>query len=529
MGLGSAIRMIGILLAGLGCTMLVATAVALGYREEDSFALLVSALITVAAGLGMFFFAGGARARIEISHRGAFTVVTFGWIASCLFGALPYFLFAHLPAVWHSDAPARAAGRELGPDEISGPDCAAGAGLGVEFCSFTNSVFESTSGFTTTGATVLKRGLWKDPSGRAGGLPHGLLFWRALTHFLGGMGIIVLGVAILPLLGVGGMQLFKAEVPGPVKDKMAPRMAETARLLWKVYAALTLAEAALLLAAGHGPFLAVCHAFATMATGGFSPLAASIEGLASPLSEWIVVVFMFLAGCNFSLHFNSLRRRRPIHWRDHEFRFYLFVAVLFSVLIGAILLSGGEQGPHDGMRAGAFQAVSVLTTTGFSSSDFALWGVGAQTLIFALFFIGGCSGSTGGGIKCVRVVLMGKLAVRELRKLAHPHGVIQTKMSGAAVESDVIQSVAGFVILYLGIFLVSVIIFGLAGHDFTTSLTAVGASLGNIGPGLGQVGPAGNYDFLQDPLKLLCIFDMIAGRLEIYSVLIVLTPGFWRV
>lgn len=528
MRIRSAIHVVGILLAGLGVTMLAAAAIAAIYQEEDLFALLVAAGVTIAAGLAMFFSSGRARERMEITHRGAFAVVTFGWIASCVFGALPYFLFAHLPPVWFDDAPRIAAADDPGAEIASPPDCAAGRGIGREFCSFTNAVFESTSGFTTTGATVLEAGLWKQTDSRKGGLPHGILFWRALTHFLGGMGIIVLGVAILPLLGVGGMQLFKAEVPGPVKDKMDPRVAETARLLWKVYAALTLLEFLLLLLTGQGPFLAICHSFATMATGGFSPLSSSIEGLGSPAAEWIIAFFMLMAGANFSLHFASIRRRRPIHFSDHEFRFYGVVAVLFTLLIGLGVLAAEDTGIHDSFRAGAFQTVSILTTTGFSSADFATWAIGTQVLIFVLFFIGGCSGSTGGGIKCVRVLVMGKLAFRELKKLVHPHGVIQTKLSGRVVQGDVIQSVAGFVILYLGVFFVSVMLFGIAGHDFKTSLTAVGANIGNIGPGLGRVGPAGNYNFLQDPLKWLCVFDMLVGRLEIYSVLIILTPGFWR-
>jgi len=509
--------------------MLLAALVTLIYQEEDLFAHLASSVITMVTGLGMFFLADRPSKRMEISHRDAFAVVSFGWVASCLFGALPFFLYAHLPAIWYADAPVRDVQGSVEANElVSPPDCDADVGVGKEFCSFTNAMFESTSGFTTTGATILEAGLWKSPKGRSKGLPHGLLFWRALTHFLGGMGIILLGVAVLPLLGVGGMQLFKAEVPGPVKDKMAPRVAETARLLWKVYAGLTAAEFLLLLAAGHGPFLAICHALATMATGGFSPLAASIEGLDSPASEWIILVFMLLAGANFGLHFNSIKRRTLVHFKDTEFKFYISITLFFTVLITSQLLTTENFDIHDSFREGLFQTLTILTTTGFSTSDFALWGVGAQVLLFVLFFIGGSSGSTGGGIKCVRVFLMFKLAVRELKRLVHPHGVIQTKLSGHVVQSDVINSVAGFVVLYLAIFFGSVIIFALAGHDFTTSLTAVGASIGNIGPGLGPVGPAGNYNFFSAPLKYLSMFDMLAGRLEIYSILIILTPEFWR-
>ncbi len=515
------LRVISVLLFFVALSMFLSAGIAGFYQEEDLFAHLMAAGTTLVAGTILFFATRRSSKHMEVSHRQAFAVVTFGWLASCLFGALPYFYFAHLPHVLYAQAAESA--------EVESPDCGADTGIGREFCSFTNSVFESSSGFTTTGATILEAGLWSSTEGRRGGLPHGILFWRALTHFLGGMGIIVLGVAILPLLGVGGMQLFKAEVPGPVKDKIAPRVTETARLLWKVYAGLTFAEFLLLtLLTDQGPYLALCHAFATMATGGFSPLAISVEGCGSATAEWIILIFMMLAGANFSLHFLSLRRRRLIHWKDTEFRFYAVVILVASVGLALILCLSHDFGIHDGIRAALFQSLTVMTTTGFSTSDFALWAVGAQLILFSLFFVGGCAGSTGGGIKCVRVFLMLKVGFRELRRLIHPHGIIQTKLSGKVVSADIIHSVAGFVILYLSIFFLSVIVFGIAGHDIVTSLTAVGANIGNIGPGLAKIGPAGNYNFFAAPLKWICIFDMLAGRLEIYSVIIVLTPEFWR-
>jgi trk system potassium uptake protein TrkH len=528
------IGVVGVLLVFVGAAMLLAAAMALAYREEDLLALLVAGGVTVATGLTLFLGTRRRGEQRELSHRGAFAVVTLGWFITCLFGALPFFLFAHLPPLLFADAPARAdaAAAEqgtgpLGPT-ISPPDCALDTGLGREFCSPVNALFESTSGFTTTGATILEAGLWRDPGGRRGGLPHGILFWRALTHFLGGMGIIVLGVAILPLLGVGGMQLFKAEVPGPIKDKMAPRVAETARLLWKVYAGLTAAEFLALWIAGQGPYLAVCHAFATMATGGFSPLAISIEGLRSPAAEWIVSLFMLLAGSNFALHLTALTRRRPVHFFDPEFRLYLGVAAVFSAVVALTLWLSGGLGIQDGLRAGVFQTLSILTTTGFSTADFALWSVTAQAMLVLLVLVGGSSGSTGGGIKCVRLLLLIRVATREIRRLLHPHAVIQTKLGGRVVGDEVLHSVAGFAMLYLLILFLSTAVFSAFGHDLVTSLSAAGATLGNIGPGLAKVGPMGNYNFFADPLKLMSVFTMIAGRLEIYSVLIVLTPALWR-
>ncbi|MBN2718408.1 MAG: hypothetical protein JXX14_21365, partial [Deltaproteobacteria bacterium] len=446
------IHIIGILMAGLALTMFITAAIAGLYQEEDLFALVAAGMSTLVIGMAMFFGTGRPTGKMEVSHRSAFAIVTFGWLAACVLGALPYYFYAHLPALWNADAPAVAASGDetLTDNQTQKADCRQSTGLGFEFCSFTNAVFESTSGFTTTGATILEGGLWQDPMSRKGGLPHGILLWRAVTHFLGGMGIIVFGVALLPLLGVGGMQLFKAEVPGPVKDKMAPRVAETARLLWKVYAGVTFLQFVLLLFTGQGPFLAICHSFATMATGGFSPLASSIETLHSPASEWIISVFMFLAGANFSLHFNALRRNRLVHLRDSEFRFYFVVFAVIAGVLALVLMVKNNSGVHDSVRVSVFQTLSILTTTGFSSTDFGLWGVAASMLLFTTFFIGGCAGSTGGGIKCVRVFLMGRLAITELKRLVHPHGVIQSRLGGGVVPVAVVNSVAGFIALYLG-------------------------------------------------------------------------------
>ncbi|MCU0662689.1 MAG: TrkH family potassium uptake protein [Myxococcota bacterium] len=528
------VRVVGALLVFIGLAILLCALLCLLYREEDLGAMLAAALATLLTGTTMFAATGKKSRRVELSHREAFAIATLGWIASCLAGALPFFLFAHMPALFYPDA-AQQAWQEahsqpaLLPLEFSTPpDCSTGIGLGREFCSFADAVFESVSGFTTTGASVITKGLWDNQSSRRAGLPHGLLFWRAFTHFLGGMGIIVLGVAVLPLLGVGGMQLFKAEVPGPVKDKIAPKVAETARLLWKVYVVLTAIQIALMMVAGQNLFVATCHAFATMATGGFSPLAASIATLKSPSSEWIIIIFMFLAGANFSLHFLSFRRRQMLHWSDDEFRLYTFIGVGAGLIISVFLILVHGQGVHDAVRAGLFQSMSIITTTGFATEDFVLWAVGAQMVLLVVALVGGCSGSTGGGIKCVRHFLLLKAGMREMRRLTHPHAIIQTKLSGKVVKDDVIHSVAGFVMLYLTLWLFSTVIVTAHGFDIVTSLSAVIACLGNIGPGLGPVGPMGSYELFPEAIKWLLSFNMLAGRLELYSVFILLTPEFWR-
>ncbi len=528
MRIRSILRIIGVLVAGLGVSMFLCALMALFYKEEDLTAFLAAGFVSSAAGLLLFFVGGRARRRLDVSHREAFAVVTFGWLASCLAGALPFFFYAQVPALFFRDAPIIAAGHGAAGVLTALPDCDAGTGLGREFCSFAASMFESTSGFTTTGSSVIETGLWNDIHSRSGGLPHGILFWRALTQFLGGMGIIVFGVALLPLLGVGGMELFKAEVTGPVKDKVAPRIAETARLLWRIYLGMTAVLVVLLMLTGQGLYLSVCHAFATMGTGGFSPLAASVETLDSPAGEWIITVFMALAGMNFALHAAALRKGRPVHLKDQETWFYVGVGVVISLAVGAYLYAHHGYSVNDGIRTGFFNAFSVLTTTGFASTDFALWGIGAQLLLLVLFFVGGCSGSTGGGIKAVRILMMLKVALTELKRLVHPHAVIQTKMSGTPVPVRVINSVAGFIALYLVLFLLAAVILGLCGYDLTVSVTAVGSAIGNIGPGFGAVGPMGNFNFFPDSLKWLQVFLMLAGRLELYSVFIVMTPEFWR-
>ncbi|MCK9522912.1 MAG: TrkH family potassium uptake protein [Proteobacteria bacterium] len=522
------VRIIGVLNIGLGAAMLLCALMAHLYREEDLFALLAAGVVTLLVGSVAAVLPGRIERPIAITHRGAFAIVALGWLSACLLGALPYYFYAHLPWVWHADAPARIADAQVPAELVSPADCQQRTGLGAAFCAYTNSAFESASGFTTTGATILEAGLWHDPASRKGGLPHALLFWRALTQFLGGMGIILLGVTILPLLGVGGMQLFKAEVPGPVKDKMAPRVADTAVILWAMYAIFTAVQIALLWVAGVRPYLAVSHALTTMATGGFSPLAHSMAALHSPVIEWITIAFMFLGGARFSLHYKLWHQRTLAHWRDSEFRFYTGIILIMGVLLAAVLFARQGFSVHDSVRGGLFQVVSILTTTGYASSDFAAWAPGAQLLLFVLFFIGGCAGSTSGGIKVVRIYLMLRLAGRELRRLLHPHAVIQTRLSGSVVPTDVTSAVAGFVLLYLAIYFVSVLLFALADCDFTTSITAVGATLGNVGPGLGKVGPLANYHGFAAGLKWHMILLMIAGRLELYSLVILLLPEYWK-
>jgi trk system potassium uptake protein TrkH len=456
--------------------------VSLLYGEEAWRAFLGGGLASAALGAVVYWLFRQPRPR-ELSHREGMAVVGLSWAVAGLLGGVPLF--------------------------FSG-----------ELASFTDAVFESTSGFTTTGASVLTQ---------VESAAKGVLFWRALTHWLGGMGFVVLSLAILPLLGVGGMQLYRAEVPSPTPDRLAPRLADTASVLWKVYAGLTAAEALLLMACGLDWFEALCQAFATMATGGFSTRSASIAGFESAAVEWVVALFMVLAGMNFSLHFHLFRRKRlRAWWNDEEWRFYIGVFAGFALLVAAGLWAAAGAGLGEGLRLAAFQTATILTTTGFATADYSLWPTWCLGLLLPLMFVGGSAGSTGGGPKVMRVLVVLKQSASELRRLVHPRVVAPVRLNGRTVERQVVSSVYSFMGLYLGVFVVIGLILAGLGLDLVDAFSAAIACLGNIGPGLGSVGPAGNYAHLSDAAKWLLSLAMIVGRLEIYTVLVLLVPDFWR-
>ncbi len=480
MSLRSVLKVLAFLLLVTAACLLLPALVALGYGEPDWRHFVLAAAIGGAlGGAGLLLLRDAADLRI----REGFAVVACGWLVVGLLGALPGWLSGQFP-------------------------------------SFTDAAFESISGFTTTGASVLT-----DIEGRS----HATLFWRALTHWLGGMGIVLLAVAILPLLGVGGMQLFRAEVPGPVAERLTPRIRETARLLWGVYVLLTLLEVGALVLAGMGPFDAVCHSFATMATGGFSNHNASVGGYASPAVEWILIVFMLLAGTNFSLHFLALRGRVLAYGRDEEFRFYLLIiAGATAVLAGLLLLARFYHAWGEAVRLALFQVVSIITTTGFGTADYLLWPPFAHAVLLMLMVVGGCAGSTGGGIKVVRLLILLKTAKLELRRMLHPRAVFTLWFDGRAVSPTLQTNVLGFFLLYMVVYGVGVLALTAGGRDLVTSIGATAATLGNIGPGLGLVGPACNYGSLMDWEKWLLMGFMLVGRLELFTVLVLFLPGAWR-
>lgn len=418
----------------------------------------------------------------DISKRDGYVVVSLSWVVVSIFGALPFVIHGSIP-------------------------------------SYTDAFFETISGFTTTGASILND---------IESLPHGLLLWRSLTQWLGGMGIIVLSLAILPILGIGGMQLFVAEVPGPTKDKIHPRIKETAKRLWGIYVIFTGAEVALLWLGGMTFFDAVNHAFTTMATGGFSTKQASIAYYDSPFIQYVITAFMFLAGTNFALHYHMLHGRLRTFTRNDEFKFYLTVTLGLTFIIMAGLLLSQFTGIEKAFRDSIFQVVSIITTTGYVTEDYEAWGPFFQMLFFIMLFIGGSAGSTGGGVKIVRHLLLFKNSLLELRRLIHPRAIIPVRFNGSAVPQDIISNVLAFFLFYISIFVLGTIAVTLAGMDFMSALGAVATSLGNVGPGIGTVGPMYNFSGIPEIAKWILSFLMLLGRLELFTILIIFSRSFWK-
>jgi trk system potassium uptake protein TrkH len=379
--------------------------------------------------------------------------------------------------------------------------------------------FESVAGFTTTGSTVMPR---------IEGTARTLLLWRSFIQWVGGMGIILFTVAVLPLLGIGGMQLFRVEVPGPVKDKLRPRVIETARRLWAIYVGLTALEAGALWFAGMEAFEAICHAFTTLATGGFSTRDASVGGFGSPALEWIVIVFMALAGVNFVLHYRVVTLGAKGVRGDAELRYYAAVLAAATLMLLPFLPAEHASSPHESLRNALFAVVSVATTTGYGTTDFERWPAFAQFVLLQLMILGGMSGSTAGGVKSLRVLLGFRALGAAVDRLLHPHAVRPVKYGGRAVPDDVIAAIWAFFVAYFAIAaLASALVAGF-GYDLVTAVSAVLTTLGNVGPGLGAVGPFDNFAHFPDALKLLLSACMLAGRLEIFTFLVLLHPSFWR-
>jgi len=472
---------VGILTLFFGLTMIFPLFFGLYYKDQSVIPLLKSLGITMIAGFSLFICFRGTKAEF-VTQREGMAIVAVGWTAVGLFGAFPFY-------------------------------------IGGEIASFVDAFFESVSGFTTTGSSILTN---------IEAMSKGLLFWRSFIQWLGGMGIIVLSVAILPFLGVGGMQLYKAEVPTPVPDKLKPRIRETAMILWKVYALISLAETIFLMIGGMDLYDALCHTFTTMPTGGFSTKNASVAHYNSVYIDAVILFFMLLAGINFSLHYQMLKGKPLVFWKDSECRFFLGIVLLLTIIVSFNVYGTVYNEIGQALRYGAFQVVSIVTTTGYATADYEKWPAMSQLILLLCMFLGASAGSTGGGMKCLRVMLYLKYCYKELFALVHPHSVKHIKIGGKPVPDDVMRSILGFMGLYVGLFAFCSVLLAGMGVDFVTSFSAVAATLGNIGPGFGIVGPVENYAQIPYLGKWLLLWCMLLGRLEIYTVIIFLVPEFWR-
>lgn len=479
------LHVIGSLIIINGILMSLAIPFSLYYQDGMLQSLIMSCGITLLVGLFLRVYTRENK-NDEIKKREGFLIVATGWLSMALFGCLPYIISGWIP-------------------------------------NLSNAFFETMSGFTTTGATILGG----ESTNKISALPESLLFWRSMTQWIGGMGIIVLTVAILPMLGIGGMELFVAEAPGPTKDKIHPRIKETAKRLWVIYMGLTVIQTIILMFCGLDFYQAINHALTTNSTGGFSPQDTSIAAFNNPAVEYVIVIFMFLAGTNFTLLYFALKRK-VFHIRENdEFRWYLMAVVGLTILLSFLIYDQGDSIEHT-IRTSLFQVVSIITTTGYATADYMNWIPLVQLLFFLLLFSGASAGSTSGGIKIVRIVLLIKNGLVEFKRRLHPKAVIPVHLNKKPVSDQIIYNLLAFIFLYLFIFTIGAIIITAMGIDFVEAISAVATSLGNVGPGLGQFGPSGSFSELPDAGKWVLSLLMLMGRLELFTVALVMTPYFWR-
>ena len=478
----------GVLLLVNGGFMLVSSLISLLSNDGFVKEITTSSFIVLLIGFVFLFF--GRRYEKQIQKREGYLIVTLGWILMALTGTIPYIMTGVIPQ-------------------------------------FTSSFFETMSGYTTTGATIIDK---------LDSLPKGILFWRTTTHWIGGMGIIVLAIAILPFLGIGGTQLFSAEAPGPASDKLHPRITDTAKRLWLIYLTYTIVQTILLYGAGMTIFDAVNHAMSTISTGGFSTKSESIAFWNDkPLIQYIIIIFMFLAGTNFVLSYFAFTKKFQKIFQDEEFKLYSRFIIFFSLIVIIFILLS-QNLPSDSIlniieptiRNAIFQVVSIITTTGFVTYDFTQWAPIVTIIFFGLMFLGGSSGSTSGGVKIVRHMLMIKTGFLEFKRALHPNAIIQSRYNNKTVSESISLNILGFFILYMLSFIVGSIGFGILGTDFESSLGLAASTLGNVGPALGSYGPSHSYASLSEIGKLWATFLMLLGRLELFTVLILFSPFFWK-
>ncbi|MEO9533321.1 MAG: TrkH family potassium uptake protein [Crocinitomicaceae bacterium] len=465
----------------MGILMLPALGFSAYYGEDDFYPLLSASGITLVIGIVMRLATRNSK-DAEIKKRDGYLIVTLSWLSMAIFATLPYLFSGAIPSV-------------------------------------TNAFFESMSGLTTTGATILDD---------IESLPHGILFWRSMTQFIGGMGIIVLTIAILPMLGIGGMELFVAEAPGPTKDKIHPRIKETAKRLWIIYLMLTVAETIILMFCGMNFYDAINHSLTTNSTGGFSTKQASVAAFNSPLIEIVIMFFMFVAGTNFTLIYFGFKGKFNRFWNNDEFKWYLGAVLGLIIILTPIIWLETDLSLGRSLRDVSFQVISIITTTGYATADYTLWGPLATFVFFLLLFSGASAGSTSGGIKIVRIVLLMKNGFLEFKKRLHPSAILPVYLNKQSVPSNIIYNLLAFIFLYLFVFTIGALAMTALGETFDVALSSVATSLGNVGPGIAEIGPSGTFSGIADGGKWILSFLMLFGRLELFTVALLFTPYYWR-
>ena len=474
------IRIIGILLLLETVMFLVCSSVSFYYRESDMLDFWKAGGIT--AGIGLLLAALGKGGERQLTRRDGYVLVSFAWVAFSLFGMLPFYIGRYIPDI-------------------------------------ANAFFETMSGFSSTGATILDD---------IESLPHGILFWRSMTQWIGGLGIIMFTIAVLPIFGVSGLQVFAAEASGPTHDKVHPRIGITAKWIWSIYAGITALLVGLLMLGGMDWFDSICHAFATTGTGGFSTKQASVAYYNSPYIEYVISIFMFISGINFTLLLLFVNRKFKKFIGNAELKFYFGSVVLFTAVIAIVLYYTSPMGMEESFRKSLFQVISLQTSTGFATDDYMQWTPVLWGLLTIIMLMGACAGSTTGGLKCIRMVILTKVSRNEFKHILHPNAILPVRINKQVISPSIVSTVLAFCFIYISIIVIGTLLMMAMGVGAEESMGCVISSIGNMGPGLGETGPAYSWNALPDAAKWLLSFLMLLGRLELFTVLLLFTPDFWK-
>ena len=474
------IRIIGILLLLETVMFLVCSSVSFYYRESDMLDFWKAGGIT--AGIGLLLAALGKGGERQLARRDGYVLVSFAWVAFSLFGMLPFYIGGYIPDI-------------------------------------ANAFFETMSGFSSTGATILDN---------IESLPHGILFWRSMTQWIGGLGIIMFTIAVLPIFGVSGLQVFAAEASGPTHDKVHPRIGITAKWIWSIYAGITALLVGLLMLGGMDWFDSICHAFATTGTGGFSTKQASVAYYNSPYIEYVISIFMFISGINFTLVLLFVNRKFKKFISNAELKFYFGSVVLFTAVIAIVLYYTSPMGMEESFRKSLFQVISLQTSTGFATDDYMQWSPVLWGLLTIIMLMGACAGSTTGGLKCIRMVILAKVSRNEFKHILHPNAILPVRINKQVISPSIVSTVLAFCFIYITIIVIGTLLMMAMGVGAEESMGCVISSIGNMGPGLGETGPAYSWNALPDAAKWLLSFLMLLGRLELFTVLLLFTPDFWK-